>query len=165
MAHGSLVYGGTENEGRVLPVALHNVLMGVETSHWLDVDGDGDGDGLMDAEEAYFHLDPDIKDTDGDGVPDGRELARTQAARLEALPEGPLDDQVYVIHYYMRGVYQCLVCGEIINMGYMTIINPVTGEDIDVPYYTHHFMKHGSFSTDRPSLYPRIDPRDIDQIF
>jgi hypothetical protein len=165
LAHGSLVYNGTEHKGRVMPTALREVLKGIGTPHWLAIDDDGDGDGLKDLEEDHFLMDPQVGDTDGDGIPDGRELANSMAAMIEALPEGPLPDEIYVTHTHMLGVYQCLVCGEVINMGHMTIINPVMGEYISVPYYTLHFMKYGSFATDRPSLYPRLDPRDIDKVF
>jgi hypothetical protein len=165
LAHGSLVYDGTENTGRVLPTALREVLKGIGTPHWLAIEDDGDSDGLKDLEEAHFLLDPQVQDTDGDGIPDGRELANAMAATIEALPTGPLPNEIYVIHNMADGIYQCLVCGEWIDMGFIEIVNPNTDESVDVPYYTLHFMKYGSFATDRPSLYPRIDPRDIDHVW
>jgi hypothetical protein len=164
LAHGSHVYRGTLHDGRVLPVLLRTVLRGDGSSHWLEVEDDSDGDGLKDDEEACFSLNPAIKDTDGDGVPDGPGLATMMHQIIDGLPEGPLPDTTYIVHNFTWGVYQCLVCGEDINMGYMDIVNPQAGTSVAVPYYNLHFMQSGSFSTDRPELYPRIDPRRIDEV-
>jgi hypothetical protein len=162
--HGWTTYWGSVNVGRVLPVLLRTVLTGDGTSHWLGVDGDTDGDGLKDEEEAHFSLDPAVTDTDGDGIPDGPELAVAMASVIDELPEGPLPDSTYVIHNLMYGIYKCLICDEAINMGYMEIVNPQRGTSIAVPYYNLHFMRHGSFSSDRIDLYPRLDPRAIDDV-
>jgi hypothetical protein len=164
LAHGSSVFEGSVNQGRVLPILLRTVLSGDGSAHWLEIEDDGDGDGLKDEEEAYFSLNPAVKDTDGDGVPDGPGLAMLVRSIIEQLPEGPLPDTTYIVHNLTWGVYQCLICGEDINMGYMDIVNPQTGKSIAVPYYNLHFMSKGSFSTDRPELYGRIDPRDIDDV-
>lgn len=164
LGHGSSGYAGSVNQGRVLPILLRTVVTGDGTSHWLDVDGDGDSDGLKDEEEAHFSLNPAIDDTDGDGVLDGPELATLMHSVIGDLPEGPLPDSTYIISHLVRGTYHCLVCGEGINMGYVDVVNPHNGTSITVGYYHLHFMSHGSFSTDRPDLYPRIDPRDIDAV-
>ena len=164
LAHGSSVYEGSVNQGRVLPILLRTVLSGDGSAHWLEIDNDGDCDGLRDEEESYFSLNPALTDTDGDGVPDGPQLATLMHGIIEDLPEGPLPDTTYVVHNLTWGVYQCLICGEDINMGYMDIVNPQTGKSVAVPYYNLHFMSKGSFSTDRPELYGRIDPRDIDDV-
>lgn len=162
LAHGSTSYSGTENAGRVLPVMLHAILTGDGTAHQLAIEGDADDDGLKDAEEAHFSLDPALRDTDGDGTPDGPQLATAMATAIDGLPVGPLPDEVYVRHNNADGIYRCLICDEAIDMGFLEVINPNTGESVDIPYYTLHFMRHGGFATDRPTLYPRIDPRDID---
>ncbi|MFH1680065.1 MAG: FlgD immunoglobulin-like domain containing protein, partial [Candidatus Eisenbacteria bacterium] len=65
------------------------------------------------------------------------------------------------VHNYALGFYNCLTCGEEINMGFMEIVDPVGSLSVVVPYYNEHFMAHGSFSTDREGLYPRVDPRDV----
>ena len=164
LGHGWTSYSGSVNAGRVLPVLLRTVLTGDGTSHWLEIDGDTDSDGLKDEEEARFSLNPAVADTDGDGIPDGPELAMAMASVIDELPEGPLPNSTYVVHNLMYGVYKCLVCDEAINMGYMVIVNPQEGTSIEVPYYNLHFMRHGSFSSDRTDLYPRLDPRAIDDV-
>lgn len=160
LAHGGLICDGTTNDGRILPTALRTVLTGDGTAHWVDPAGDRDQDGLTDEEEPYFGLSPDEPDENGDGVPDGRALARQFAERIESLPEGPLPDRVYKIPNQTLGFYACLVCGQDVNMGFDELVDPTTGRSAMVPYYNQHFMRHGSFSTDR-GIYPRVDPREI----
>jgi len=146
---------------RVLPIALKNVLTGDGTSHWLPVDGDTDGDGMTDAEETAMAMLPGDPDENGDGVPDGRALAMHLAERINALPEGPLPDQIYVIGHYTCGMYACDLCGEEINMGFYEVVDPIFGRSVSVPFYNLHYMERGSFSTDKASIYPRVDPREI----
>jgi hypothetical protein len=163
LAHGSCTYRGTAHAGRTLPTVLRTVLTGTGEAHWLDVDGDSDGDGLRNEEEPHFSLDPGLKDTDGDGLPDGPELATAMARVISGLPEGPLPDATYVIHMHMDGFVYCLTCGERINMGHMEIVNPVAGTSRLVDYVNHHYMEHGSFFCDYPDHY-RTDPRDLDLV-
>jgi hypothetical protein len=164
LAHGGFAYDGTTNDGEVLPLALRTVLCANGTSHWVSVAGDADDDGLTDAEEAFFGSSPGLEDEDSSATPDGRELAWRMAAKILALPEGPLPDETYVIHHPTRGYYECLVCGEAVDMGFMSVVDPVTAESVDVPYYSHHFMQRGSFSTDRDDLYPRVDPTRVGEV-
>jgi hypothetical protein len=164
LAHGSAIYNGTANDGRVLPVLLNTVLSGDGHSHWLEVEDDTDGDGLKDTEESHFGFNPGLYDTDGSGVPDGPQLANAMHAIIADLPEGVRPDSTYIINWYMNGIYPCLICGEDINMGFMEIVNPQNKSSVMLPYYNLHFMEHGSFETDRPDLYARVDPRDIDAV-
>jgi hypothetical protein len=161
LAHGGFVYEGSYNEGRLMPTALHTVLTAEGSAHWLPVVGDTDGDGMLDEEEDYFGMDPLDPDENGDAVPDGRQLARTLASEVQDLPIGPLPDQIYAIDHFALGHYNCLICGEGINMGLREVFNPIEGRTLGVPFYNLHFMVHGSFSTDRDDLYPRMDPREV----
>jgi len=158
MAHGGFAYDGTHNDGEVLPLILRAVLTANGSAHWVALSGDADDDGLLDSEEAFFGLDPGDGDEDATGRGDGRELAARMAAKISALPEGPLPAETYAVHHRTRGFYNCLVCGEPIDMGYMEVVDPVAGKQVDLSYYSHHFMGAGSFSTDRDDLYPRVDP-------
>lgn len=158
MAHGGFVYeGDVHSANRVLPSVLSTLVFGAGHTHWLPVEGDSDDDGLADDEEALLWTLPNNPDTDGDGVPDGPELATFLHEVVEGLPEGPLTGKTYIVHHPAYGVYECLVCGESINMGTMEIVNPVNGKSTWLSYYNDHFMSHGSFSTDRPDLYARED--------
>jgi hypothetical protein len=161
LAHGGFAYDGTTNDGEVLPLALRTVLTANGSAHWVSIPGDTDDDGLMDSEEPFFGLSPVVPDEDNTGAADGRELAWRMAARIYVLPEGPLPGERYVIHHLTHGHYDCLVCGEPVNMGYMSVTDPVAATTVDVPYYSHHFMERGSFSTDRDDLYPRVDPTQL----
>jgi hypothetical protein len=164
IAHGGFAFDGTINEGRAIPTVLQTVLTGDGSAHWVPVDEDNDGDGLTDEEESYFGMNPEDPDEDGDGIPDGRELATSMASTIHELPEGPLPDQTYVIHHPTYGHYNCVTCGEEINMGYLEITDPVADLSIDLPYYNLHFMDRGGFSTDRGDIYPRVDPRQIAEV-
>ncbi|UCF06477.1 MAG: T9SS type A sorting domain-containing protein [bacterium] len=158
LAHGSLGYDGDIHSGRTLPVILDAVLRGDGGAHHVSVAvPDTDGDGLTDYEEMQLGLEYDNPDSDGDGIHDGPDVSMVLYDVIERLPEGPLADEVYKIHTPMRGDYQCLVCGEQINMGYMEIVNPVAGTSTPVSYYNHHFLKNGCCSTDRPFFFPRLD--------
>jgi len=158
ISHGGFAYDGTINDGEVLPILLRNVLTADGAAHWVALTGDTDGDGLLDSEEAFFGLNPSVADEDNSARPDGRELAGRMAAKISSLPKGPLPDTTHVIHHPVKGVYECLVCGELINMGFMEVVDPVAAKTVNVSYYNHHFMAHGSYSTDREDLYPRVDP-------
>jgi hypothetical protein len=165
LAHGSASYRGSENMGHLLPTVVNTALNGDGTSHWIEVEGDTDGDGLKDAEEAYFSLDPGNYDSDGDGVPDGPALAQAMHAIIEGLPREECPDSVYRIEHWARGIYTCLACGEIVNMGGIEIINPMSDDEpVWLSYINLHFMAHGSFANDRPWLVERTDPMLIDQV-
>ena len=165
LAHGSASYRGSYNMGQLLPTVVNTVLNGDGTSHWIEVEGDTDGDGLTDAEEAHFNLDPEDYDSDGDGVPDGPALAHAMHAIIEGLPREESADSVYRTEHWARGIYTCLACGEIVNMGGIEITNPMTGDDpVWLSYINLHFMAHGSFGNDRPWLIERSDPVLIDQV-
>ena len=162
MAHGGLVYeGDVHYANRVLPSVVSTLVFGSGHSHELLVEGDSDNDGLTDAEEGQMYFLTNDPDTDGDGVKDGPDLAFFLHEAIEGLPVGPLPDQPYIIHHLTYGIYECLVCGESINMGSMEIVDPIHGKSTWVSYYNDHFMKHGSFSTDRPDLYARLDMLEL----
>ena len=91
----------------------------------------------------------------------GRELAANMAAAVQELPPDPSPDCRYVVDHRMRGHYACLTCGELINMGYAEVVNPMENTSVDVPYYNLHFMEHGGFSSDREDIFPRLDPRVV----
>ena len=161
LAHGGFVFDGSYNYGRILPTVLRSVLTGDGTSHWLPVAGDADGDGMLAQEEIAFAMDPENPDENENGVPDGRELAQSLASQVQALPVGPLPDQIYALDHWTLGFYNCLICGEEINMGFREVVNPMEDRSIFVPFYNLHCMEHGSFSTDREDIYPRMNPREI----
>jgi hypothetical protein len=158
LGHGGLCYAGDIHPaGRTLPVLLSTMLYGRGHAHELAVAGDNDSDGLSDDEELALGLDPNNPDCDLDGTPDGPDLAKFLHDAVGLIPEGPLPNETYKIHHLMKGVYECIVCGEQINMGFMEIVDPVRVKTVNLTYYNDHFMQHGSFSTDRPDLYPRED--------
>jgi hypothetical protein len=163
LAHGSFgASGDVHPNADMLPTVIDVMLNGTGVAHHIPVAGDLDSDGLTDDEETALGLQPDNPDSDLDGTPDGPDLALFIHDYIESLPVCQLgdptpEDQVYVQPYLMYGVYACLTCGEVINMGYMMITDPVAEKSTTLDYYDLHFMKHGSFSTDRPDLYGRVD--------
>jgi hypothetical protein len=114
----------------------------------MPVERDFDGDLLGDGEERDLRYDPACADMNGDAVRDGVELAQLYHQVIEGLPVGMQGDPaaVYRVDSQQYGTEVCSVCGQTVNMGFLTIVNPLTGDSLDVPYIGLHYLEHGSFS-------------------
>ncbi len=64
-----------------------------------------------------------------------------------------------------RGVEQCTICGQWVNMGYMRVINPARSDSLDLPYIGLHALEHGAFTYDG-TLHSkaRLDPLRLAQL-
>jgi hypothetical protein len=144
LAHGSFAYHGTAAPNqRADAVDMYRTMK----THTLFIANDSDKDGLSDEEELQLGYDPLLKDSDGDGVSDGMDLAMTLSGILDNLPTQPVTTGPYVLHHPTFGFWNCLLCGEAINMGFMEVFNPALGNDpLTISYYAYHFLKKGSFS-------------------
>jgi len=115
--------------------------------HELPVAQDYDTDLLSDEEEraiGYHLFDPDQNDS---GIPDGVELAKRCAAVINQLPQ--YEEGITEIcrrDWYCYGLESCDVCGEIVNMCHIEIVNPPLGLSIEVPFLSLHYVEYGSFS-------------------
>ncbi|MGC8989566.1 MAG: hypothetical protein ACP5MD_05545, partial [Verrucomicrobiia bacterium] len=141
---GGQLMGG---KGRVEPLRLQGLLNGQLDGHWLEVPSDIDSDLLSDQEETDIGMDPRCTDHDKNQVPDGADLARATAAEIEGLPTQPTAP-VYRLDFKLRGLEQCEICGETVNMGHLTVCNTAAGLYAKVPYISLHYLQHGSFSFD-----------------
>lgn len=127
--------------------------------HWLPVDNDSDSDYMSDEEEIeanYDWLDPDMN---SNMIIDGPELAQFYFNIIENLPwkEGEEPNQVYKEAFPTFGIENCEICGAEENMGFVRIINPHTGDYLDIPFIALHYMSHGSFSYNGTENDGRID--------
>jgi len=141
--HGGQLHGG---EGRVDPLELRAVLTGEGDGHLLAVSPDGDQDLLTDQEELDLGSDPGNPDENGDGVLDGVGLAEDTAGEVAALPDEPSHEHVYRLDFQLKGLEQCDICGQNVNMGHLTVVSPIAQLYVPVPYIALHYMEHGSFS-------------------
>ncbi|MCR4439560.1 MAG: FlgD immunoglobulin-like domain containing protein [bacterium] len=160
LEHGSFAYeGDVHGRGLEEPRTLDCVLHSPGGYHQQPVAGDADGDGLQDDEEAGLGTNPTARDTDGDGIPDGAALAWELHQAFQGLPTEPRPDGPYLRHYLQRGVEQCAVCGQWVNMGFARLVNPTRSDSLDVPYIAVHALEHGAFTYDG-SLHGagRLDP-------
>ena len=144
LAHGSFAYdGSTSPNQRADAVELYRTMK----THSLHIQNDSDQDGLTDDEELYFGFDPNLMDSDGDGICDGMDLAIQMNTVLESLPTQYVPNGPYIIHHYTFGHWNCLLCGKDVNMGFMELFNSAISPDpIVISYYAHHFLKKGSFA-------------------
>lgn len=145
LAHGGLIYRGSLQEGRLPVGELARVLRDI---HALLLPGDTDGDFLIDGEEEGLRLDAQQADQNGNWEPDGMDLARLLGATVEGLPFGPLSGQVYRVDNYAYGLETCAACGAQVNMGFLQVVNPLSGLSIDLPYISLHAMSCGAFHFD-----------------
>jgi len=146
MEHGGFSYTGDIHTGRVNVPLLDAILRSEPDVHWLAVDGDADGDGLDNDEEVYFGTDPGQSDTDSDGIYDGVALAAGMRTAIEALPNSECTGETYLIEHLQRGIETCDRCGEVVNMGYVEITNPLENLSVEIPFIGLHYLDHGSFS-------------------
>lgn len=146
--HGGFRWRGgqlDEGQGRVDPRQLQAVLTGTGDGHQRSVRGDTDQDLLRDTEEAELGRDPGNPDENANQIPDGVDLATGWAKRIAALPTSPQEEQVYRLDFSLNGMQRCDVCGEWVNMGWLTLCNPRAELYCRIPYVGLHFLEHGSF--------------------
>ncbi|MCK4338907.1 MAG: T9SS type A sorting domain-containing protein [Candidatus Cloacimonetes bacterium] len=79
-------------------------------------------------------------------IPSADSIAKAFETIIDSLPRVQSDTTCYAVDNYACGVYQCPICGEWINMGYVEVFNPLRNFEISIPYMAMHFMNHGSFS-------------------
>ena len=66
---------------------------------------------------------------------------------IDSLPTAPIPDGPYVIHNPTWGFWNCLLCGEPVNMGFIELFNPnISSDSLNISYYAYHFLKKGSFA-------------------
>jgi hypothetical protein len=149
LKHGGCAWRGGQlmgGQGRVDPLQLKAVLTGQGGGHLLPVTPDADGDLLTDAEEQDLGTNPQVSDEDANQVADGIDLARKTAGEIAVLPTGPVIAPVYRLDFPLRGLERCDICGTNVNMGHLTVCNPLAQLYAKVPYIELHYLEHGSFS-------------------
>ena len=134
------------NLGRkALPVAAAFLLASgaslLADDHWLPISDDPDNDYLSYREEIllgthYFDF----------GFSAADSIAKSYKAIIDSLPREISDTICYAVDVFANGFYNCPICGETANMGFVVIYNPLRNLEIDIPYMALHFMEHGSFS-------------------
>lgn len=122
---------------------------------------DLDEDLMADTEELAAGYNLYDTDQNENITPDGIELAMQSSRVIGNLPawdaNGPEPSEPYKIHHFARGGETCQICGTVINMGFMEIVNPTLDLSINVPYISEHFAQHGSFSYDGTHNWGRLD--------
>jgi len=126
--------------------------------HELVVSQDADADLLANTEEVAIDYRAFKGDQNRNEIPDGVELAKRCATIINQLPvwEYPYEDlepnEIYKTHWYALGQESCDICGAVMNMGGVRIVNPTSGlsypnDPYDfLAYMAVHYMEHGSFS-------------------
>ena len=130
--------------------------------HELPVSQDADADLLTNKEELAIGYRVFNADQNHNQIPDGVKLAKRCAADINELPVydqyggEPEPNETYRINLSLRGLETCDICGTIVNMGGVVIVNPALnltypepspfGLLVYLPYISLHYMEHGSFS-------------------
>ena len=152
MQHGSFSWANIQDSyfSRVDIDTLKSILHPYDIAHILPVNNDRDGDGLTDSEEDSLSVNytADNPDFDGNGVPDGAQLAEELIRLFPKLKEQADDIHSHVSYNLLWGLEQCKICGTSHNMGTVTISNPENGRQCEIPIIALHAMAHGSFTYD-----------------
>jgi hypothetical protein len=128
--------------------------------HWLAVEDDSDQDYLKDGWEDHFGLDQSNRDTDGNGVLDGPQLAKKLWDTIQNPPAW-----IEVHHNLMRGVVRCAMCGEAINMGHIWLANTSKSDTTRISYLALHYMEHGSLAHQAEGgITEIVNPIELDSV-
>jgi hypothetical protein len=123
-----------------------------DSLHYIQLPGDLNKNGLSYAEEVYLGACEEYHMTH-----DCQLFAREFMNIIDSLPDTVQTNRPYLIDHSMRGVVPCPKCGLNVNMGYVSIINPLRNLQMDIPYMGLHFMEKGFFSYGSDEDYQRID--------
>lgn len=129
-----------------------------DNPHWLVVEGDEDNDYLSYNEETLlgthycYFFDPDVA-----GPHQALQFKTIIDSLQVATHINHPDTTCYKVEIYAYGYYPCPICGEMVNMGYVDICNPMRGLSIQIPFMGLHFLEQGSFSYQIEDDEYRID--------
>jgi hypothetical protein len=153
---------GPELLKKSLPVTALSLLFALapmkargDELHWLPLGPeDPDGNYLTYSEEVLLgtHLGSPCGE-----LPNGPEEALRFSSIINSLPETPSVNFCYKQLHYTYGVENCHICGETLNMGYVSVHNPMRGISVNIPFMGLHYMEHGSFSYDGSTNSGRVD--------
>jgi hypothetical protein len=162
LEHDSFSFAGdVHGQGRADVKLLWDVLHSKGPAHRADLANDMDADGVSDPEERHFGTDPQAADSNQDGLPDGFALARKLWRGIESLPRldssavPPANGASYAVDHLLRGVIPCPVCGIMVNMGWIEIINPGKACSLEISYLKLHYLEQGGFGD---ATIGRVDP-------
>ncbi len=123
-----------------------------DSLHNIQLPDDLNKNGLSYAEEVYLGAYEEYHITH-----DCQLFAKIFMNIIDTLPDTIQTDRPFRIDHMMRGVVPCPKCGLNVNMGYVSIINPLRNLQLDIPYMGLHFMDNGFFSYGSDEDYQRID--------
>ncbi len=129
-------------------------------AHQVAIKADADGDLLTDREETTLGYRPSQGDQNHNGIADGAELAMRCAEAIAALPQGTdtaSPDRIYKEEWLVFGSETCEICGEIVNMGSLRLVNPRLSLQMDLPFIAVHYLEHGAFGYAGQINQGRID--------
>ncbi|MCF7885495.1 MAG: T9SS type A sorting domain-containing protein, partial [Candidatus Marinimicrobia bacterium] len=168
LAHGRLIYSGTEHADEINILRLAEVL-GIKTYNpHLVIFQDDNKNYLTDTEETMLGYKYEIAFNE---LPDdsisGPLSAKYYYRLIKNLPEyqtpeAAPQDSCYKIRYDMDGLVTCPICGQEFAMGALELHNPMRDFTQNISYMGMHFLKHGSFSFGYAlySNYKKIQDRD-----
>lgn len=126
-----------------------------DSTHYIPLPDDANNNGLSYAEEVILG---------GYNLNVCEKYAAFFKSRIDSLPNEIQPDRVYKIEHLMWGLVECPKCGKSVNMGYITIINPLRNLQMNIPVLGLHFMEHGFFSYGDDSNYERISIDSLKKI-
>ncbi|MBN1398196.1 MAG: T9SS type A sorting domain-containing protein [Bacteroidetes bacterium] len=136
----------------LLSGSLLSAQTAVDSTHYIQLPDDLNENSLSYAEEIFLGV-----YDHGFSYEDCQTYARMFKAIIDTLPNNVQTDRAYKIEHLLRGIVQCPKCGLNVNMGYVTIVNPLRNMQMDIPYLGLHYMEMGFFSYGTDTDYQRID--------
>ena len=170
LENGSFSFDGTTNSGRIDIELLKEVLAHYDTTHFSIVtSNDGDNDGLNDGYEDDFGTQPNNPDTNGDQLVDGAEVAEELLEAISGLPvvvwpDEPPANSIYMEYWEQEGMETCDICGILMNMGGVRIVNPLENTEISFPIIGLHYLAHGRFAYGGSRNSGEVDALQLAQI-
>ena len=130
--------------------------------HWLHLGAeDPNGDYLKYSEEVLLGVHECFRYGED---PNGPLEALKFSAIIDALPDTPSNNSCYVQYHIQLGIENCQICGQVMNMGFVSIHNPMRDMITYIPFMGLHYMQHGSFSYDGTENSGRVDIEQLKNI-
>jgi len=170
LENGSFSFDGTINSGRIDIELLKEVLAHYDTTHFPTViSNDGDNDGLNDDYEDDFDTQLNNPDSNGNQLVDGAEVAENLIEAISglpvvALPGEPPANSIYIEYWEADGMEVCDICGIVMNMGNVRIVNPLENTEISFPIIGLHYLAHGRFAYGGSTNSGEIDALQLAQV-